>query len=270
MAPSAARPDVQPGPTAPAATVQAGRLRWLHGEVAAIVDQTPRVRSLFLTVPDWPGHRAGQHLDVRLTAEDGYQAQRSYSIASPPESPRLELAVERLETGEVSPYLAGEVRVGDALELRGPIGGYFVWDVAESGPLLLVAGGSGVAPLMAMVRHRALAGNAAGGRTPTTLVYSSRSYDEILFRDELDRLAAADPMLHVVHTLTRAQPSGWTGHGRRIDAALLAEVAGPPAPGTTAFVCGPTRLVESVATDLLALGYPANRVKTERFGPSGP
>jgi ferredoxin-NADP reductase len=247
------------------APAQPGRLRWLLGQVEAIAEETPRVRGLILNVPGWPGHRPGQHLDVRLTAEDGYQAQRSYSIASPPEEPRLALAVERLEEGEVSPYLAGEVRVGDTLELRGPIGGYFVWDVAQGGPLLLVAGGSGVAPLAAMLRHRA----AAKSGVPATLLYSSRSYDEILFRDELDRLAAADPALRVVHTLTRTQPPGWDGYDRRIDVAMLEEVAGLSVPEARAFVCGPTRLVENVATDLLTLGYKANRVKTERFGPSG-
>ena len=243
----------------------AARVRWRLAEVAAVVDETPRVRSLFLTVPGWPGHRAGQHLDLRLTAEDGYRAQRSYSIASPPEDPRIALAVERIEDGEVSPYLAGEVRVGDKLELRGPIGGYFVWNAAAGGPLLLVAGGSGVAPLMAMLRHRA----AARSDVPTTLLYSSRSFEEILFREELDRLAAADPSLRVVHALTRSQPEGWAGQRRRIDAEMLEEAAGLPLPEALAFVCGPTRLVENVAIDLLTLGYKAHRVKTERFGPSG-
>ncbi|MDP9362739.1 MAG: ferredoxin reductase [Chloroflexota bacterium] len=245
----------------------AERARWRLAEVAAIVDETPRVRGLILSVPGWPGHLPGQHLDVRLTAEDGYQAQRSYSIASPPEEPRLALVVERLEDGEVSPYLAGELRPGDALELRGPIGGYFVWSVPLGGPLLLVAGGSGVAPLMAMLRHRALA--PGGKAVPATLLYSSRSFEEILFREELDRLAAADPALRVVHTLTRERPAGWTGQARRIDRAMLAEVAGPPALGTLAFVCGPTRLVEQAATDLVALGHDPARVKTERFGPTG-
>jgi len=248
-----------------AAPAQPGRLRWLLGNVEAIAEETPRVRTLTLAVPGWPGHRAGQHLDVRLTAEDGYQAQRSYSIASPPEEPHLALAVERLEDGEVSPYLAGEVRVGDTIELRGPIGGYFVWDVAQGGPLLLVAGGSGIAPLIAMLRHRAI----ARSDVPATLLFSSRSFEEILFREELDRLAAADPALRVVHTLTRSQPPGWEGYDRRIDVAMLEEVAGLPPPEALAFVCGPTRLVENVATDLLTLGYRANRVKTERFGPTG-
>ena len=260
------------------ATTQPARLDWRLGEVVATVAETPRVTSLVLDVPGWPGHRPGQHVDVRLTAEDGYQAQRSYSIASPPEEPRLMLTVERLAEGEVSPYLTDELRVGDRLELRGPIGGYFTWTVAQDGgahvgpegggmgpPLLLVAGGSGIAPLMAMIRHRAV----AGSTVPTTLLYSSRSYEEIIYREELDRLAAADPALRVVHTLTRSQPADWTGYRRRIDVAMLEEVVGLPAPGALAFVCGPTRLVENVATDLLTLGYAANQVKTERFGPTG-
>ena len=159
--------------------VQPGRLDWRLAEVAAVVDETPRVRGLVLGVPGWPGHRPGQHIDVRLTAEDGYQAQRSYSIASPPEDALLALAVERLEDGEVSPYLTDELRVGDKLELRGPIGGYFTWTVADRSPLLLVAGGSGVTPLMAMLRHRV----AAGGTSPATLLFSSRSYEDILFRE---------------------------------------------------------------------------------------
>ena len=248
-----------------ATAVQPARLGWRLAEVVGKRPETARVVSLLLDVPGWPGHRPGQHVDLRLTADDGYQAQRSYSIASAPEQPRLELAVERLEEGEVSPYLTEEVRPGDKLELRGPIGSYFAWTVADGGPLLLVAGGSGVAPLMAMLRHRA----AAGSDVPATLLFSSRSYEEIIFREELDRLAAADPALRVVHTLTRSQPPGWSGYRRRIDVAMLEEVAGPPPPGAIAFVCGPTRLVENVATDLLTLGYPAHRVRTERFGPTG-
>ena len=255
------------GGTAPATgTPPAGRLSWRLAELVETIAETPRAKTLVLAVPGWPGHRPGQHLDVRLTAEDGYQAQRSYSIASPPEDgDRLRLTVERLDDGEVSPYLVDELRPGDRIELRGPIGGYFTWTVADGGPLLLVAGGSGVAPLMAMVRHRA----ASGGGPPATLLYSSRSWDEVIFRDELARLVAAGDGLRVVHTLTRAQPPDWQGYRRRIDGAMLAAVAGPPAPCALAFVCGPTRLVETVATELLALGYAAERVKTERFGPTG-
>jgi len=246
-------------------TGQPGRLDWRLAEVVETRDETPSVRTLRFAVPGWPGHKPGQHVDVRLTAEDGYQAQRSYSIATAPESPGVELAVERLDDGEVSPYLAGEVRPGDKLELRGPIGGYFTWTAGDGGPLLLVAGGSGVAPLMAMIRYRA----AAKSVVPTTLLYSSRSAEEIIFREELDRLAAADSALRVVHALTRNQPAGWTGYRRRIDAAMLTEVFGPAAPSAVAFVCGPTSLVEQVATDLLALGHSADRIKTERFGPTG-
>jgi ferredoxin-NADP reductase len=242
------------------------RLSWRFGHVAELIDETPRVRSVVLDVPGWPGHLPGQHVDVRLTAEDGYQAQRSYSIASPPDTDeRLGLTVERLADGEVSPYLAGELRVGDALELRGPIGGYFVWDVGVGGPLLLVAGGSGVCPLMAMLRHRAVRGSAV----PTRLVYSSRSLEDVIYRDELDRLAAAGDGLEVVHTLTRVQPPGWSGHRRRIDREMLAEVAWPLEQRPLTFVCGPTPLVESVAQSLVSLGHPADRIKTERFGPTG-
>ena len=241
-----------------------GRLSWLIGEVTDAASETPRVRSLFLDVPGWPGHRAGQHVDVRLTAEDGYQAQRSYSIASPPEDEQVVLTVERLEDGEVSPYLVQEVRVGDRFELRGPIGGYFVWEGASVEPLLLVAGGSGVVPLMAMIRHR----QAVGSIVPTRLLYSSRTLEDVIYRQELERLAGVGDGLEVSHTLTRGQPQGWTGYGRRIDAEMLREVAWEDEPAQ-AFVCGPTRLVESVAGELVSLGYEPSRVKTERFGPTG-
>jgi ferredoxin-NADP reductase len=242
-----------------------GRLTWLTVEVAAVGPETPGVRSLVLDVPGWPGHRAGQHVDVRLTAEDGYQAQRSYSIASPPEDPRVTLTVERLEDGEVSPYLVDEVVEGDRFELRGPIGGYFVWEAAADGSLLLVAGGSGIVPLMAMIRHRV----AAGSTAPIRLLYSSRSHEDVIYREELESLAASSDGLEVVHTLTRSQPPGWTSYNRRIDAEMLAEVAWPADNGAVAFVCGPTRLVESVAGILLDLGYDPTRVRTERFGPTG-
>ena len=245
-------------------TALPGRLAWQLGRVVKIVDETPRAKSLLLDVPGWVGHTAGQHVDVRLTAEDGYQAQRSYSIASPPEDRHVVLTVERLDDGEVSPYLTDVLQAGDQLELRGPIGGYFTWQVADGGPLLLVAGGSGIVPLMAMLRHRA----AHQSNVPTRLLYSSRAYDEIIYRQELDQLAA-DSTLTVTHTLTRRQPPGWTGYARRIDQALLAEVAWPPSEHPLAFVCGPTALVESVATVLAGLGHDPLRVKTERFGPSG-
>lgn len=241
------------------------RLVWSRAELVAVRDDTPRVRSLTLAVPDWPGHLAGQHVDVRLTAEDGYQAQRSYSIASPPEAAQLELTVETIPDGEVSPYLTRELRPGDIFELRGPIGGYFVWSARLSGPLVLIAGGSGVAPLMAMLRHRALAGHAG----TALLVYSSRSADDIIYRDELERLAAADPTLQIVHTLTRARPEGWTGFARRIDKAMLEELGVPALAAPNVFICGPTPMVETAAQASVDLGIDAARVKTERFGPSG-
>jgi ferredoxin-NADP reductase len=226
-----------------------------------------------LDVPGWPGHRAGQHVDVRLTAEDGYQTERSYSIASPPEDRHLSLTVERLEDGEVSPYLTEELRAGDQLELRGPIGGYFVWDISLGGPLLLVGGGSGIVPLMAMLRHRdhALRARAAKARqeVPARLLYSSRGWDEIIYRDELTRLESSDDSLDVVHTLTRQQPAGWTGFRRRIDRAMLSEVAWPATEKPRIFICGPTPLVETVAATLVELGHQPSLVKTERFGPTG-
>ena len=227
--------------------------------------ETPRTSSLVLEVPDWEGHRAGKHVDLRLTAEDGYQAQRSYSIASAPEDGRLVLTVDRLDDGEVSPYLTDELMVGDRLELRGPIGGYFVWEAGDGGPLLLVAGGSGVVPLMAMIRHRA----AAGSVVPTRLLLSSRSYEEIIYRKELDDLAAGDDAPDIVYTLTRSRPEGWNGYGRRIDARMLSEVAWPPEESPLAFVCGPTPLVEAAGTALVGLGHDPARVKTERFGATG-
>jgi ferredoxin-NADP reductase len=236
-----------------------GRLSWQIATVEAVADETPRVRTLVLDVPDWPGHRAGQHLDVRLTAPDGYRAERSYSIASPPGEP-VAITVERLDDGEVSPYLARELRAGDALELRGPIGGYFVWGPEDGGPLLLVAGGSGVVPLMAMLRHR----RAAGCDVPARLLYSSRTLEDVIYRSELDAVGA-----EVVHTLTRAQPPGWTGYARRVDEAMLAEVAWPADQDPRVFVCGPTPFVETVAGTLVELGYPPLRVKTERFGATG-
>ena len=228
--------------------------------------ETPRTKSLALEVPGWEGHKAGQHVDLRLTAPDGYQAQRSYSIASAPEDGRLVLTVDRLDDGEVSPYLTDGLVVGDRLELRGPIGGYFVWEAADGGPLLLVGGGSGVVPLMAMIRHRAAAGS---GAVPARLLLSSRSYEEIIYREELDAFAAGDGTLDVFHTLTRSGPEGWEGYDRRIDARMLSEVAWPPEAAPLAFVCGPTPLVEAAATALVRLGHDPARVKTERFGATG-
>ena len=235
-----------------------GGLAWRLATVAAITPETASVRTIELEVGDWPGHGAGQHVDVRLTAEDGYRAERAYSIAAAPGEP-VAITVERLDDGEVSPYLTDELRAGDAFELRGPIGGYFVWGPDDGGPLLLVAGGSGIAPLRAMLRHR----RRTGSEVPARLLYSSGTFDDVIYRAEL---AAAAPGLDVVHTLTRAQPAGWTGYARRVDLAMLREVAWPAASDPLAFVCGPTSFVEVVAGGLLELGYPPARVKTERFG----
>jgi ferredoxin-NADP reductase len=248
-----------------ARTAVLGRLDWKLGEVAELVQETPRVGSLVLDVPGWPGHLAGQHVDVRLTADDGYQAERSYSIASAPEDPRLAITVERLDDGEVSPYLVGEVRVGDKVELRGPIGGYFVWRAEDDRPLLLVAGGSGIVPLMAMIRHR----QAIGSMTPTRLLYSSRSHEDVIFKAELDRLVSASNGLMVAHTLTRKHPADWQGYSRRIDREMLGDVAWPKEHNPAIFVCGPTALVEGAATLLVDMGYDPASVKTERFGPTG-
>jgi ferredoxin-NADP reductase len=238
-----------------------GRLTWLVAGIADTVQETPRVRTLVLDVDDWAGHRAGQHVDVRLTAEDGYQAERSYSIASPPSEP-LAITVELLEDGEVSPYLVDEAREGDRFEVRGPIGGYFVWDGSDEAPLLLVAGGSGIVPLMSMIRHRAR----TGSRTPTRLLYSSRTYEDVIYRSELDEPAEG---LEVFQTLTRSQPEGWTGFSRRIDAEILQEVAWPPGQQPRVFVCGSTRFVDTAADGLVALGYPPQSIRTERFGATG-
>jgi ferredoxin-NADP reductase len=240
--------------------------------VVSVTSETSRTRTVLFDVPGWPGHRAGQHVDVRLTADDGYQTERSYSIASAPDDPRLALTVERLDDGEVSPYLTGELRAGDQIELRGPIGGYFVWDIETGGPLFLVAGGSGIVPLMAMIRHRnaALAGRPETALSlRTRLLYSSRNWDEIIYRDELARLSAEDPTLDVVHTLTRLAPDGWSGFRRRIDKEMLAETAWPVRENPRVFVCGPTPLVESVAGTLVELAHNPALVKTERFGPTG-
>jgi ferredoxin-NADP reductase len=238
-----------------------GRLSWQVAIVDEIVEETSRVRTIVLDVPDWPGHRAGQHLDVRLTAEDGYRAEREYSIASAP-GEAVAITVERLDDGEVSPYLTEELRSGDALELRGPVGGYFVWGPEDGGPLFLVAGGSGIVPLRSMLRHRRRSGSDIGVR----LLYSSRTLEDVIYRAELDEPAVG---VEVVYTLTRAQPLGWTGPARRVDAALLGEAAWSPARDPLAFVCGPTTFVETVAGGLVELGYPPERVKTERFGATG-
>ena len=242
-----------------------GRLTWRVAEVAATVDETPTVRTLRLVVAGWPGHRPGQHLDVRLTAPDGYQTQRSYSIATPADGERLDLGVERLDDGEVSPYLNGELRVGDRIEVRGPIGGHFVWEPGHGGPVLLVGGGCGVVPLMAMARARAR----AASTVPMRWLSSSRTLADVLYRAEVEQLAMAGDGFEAYQTLTRDAPEGWAGHRGRIDEHWLAEVAWPVESAGRTFVCGPTSFVEAVAGNLVALGHPPAAIKTERFGATG-
>ena len=244
----------------------AGTLDWQLATVAGVHDETDSVRSFSLTLPSWAGHRLGQHVDLRLTAEDGYSVERSYSIASEPErAPEVDITVERIPDGEVSPFLHDVLVPGDRLELRGPIGGYFVWEASQRGPLLLIGGGSGVVPLMAMIRHRAR----AGAMNPTRLLLSSRGADEIIYRDELDRLAATQDGFEVKHTLTREQPPGWTGYARRIDQEMLTEVLEPLGSEARVYICGPTSLVESAANALVRIGLAPSQVRTERFGPTG-
>jgi ferredoxin-NADP reductase len=238
-------------------------VRWLVATVAETVPETPTAVTLRLDIDDWPGHRAGQHVDVRLTAEDGYSAQRSYSIASPPGAERLELTVVRFDDGEVSPFLSTVLDVGDQFELRGPIGGYFVWDGDDTRPVLLVGGGSGVVPLMAMLRHHA----ATGHQAPMHLVYSARTEDDLLYRDELEKLAGEPRGLTI--TLTRERAPDWSGRWGRVDREVLAAVGWPPSAEPHCYVCGPTPFVEAVADALVALGHQPANIKTERFGPTG-
>jgi ferredoxin-NADP reductase len=242
-----------------------GRLTWAPGTIAEIVPETPTARTLGIDVAGWPGHRAGEHVDLRLTAEDGYQAVRSYSLSAPAAGERIFVTIERLDDGEVSPYLVDDALVGDQLEVRGPIGGHFVWGPEQGGPLLLIAGGSGIVPLAAMLRLRA----DRGDHTPTRLLYSARTPAETIFRAEIDRLAAADGTLEVTHTFTRGAPPDWTGYRRRIDPEMIAAVAWPAERDPLAFVCGSTGFVELAASALVDLGYDPARVKTERFGPTG-
>ena len=241
-------------------------LEWQIATVKDVRPETSHAKTLTLALPDWMAHRPGQHYDVRLTAPDGYQTERSYSIASEPErAGEIDLTVERLPDGEVSSYLDDVLVPGDRLEVRGPIGGYFVWEASLGGPLLLVAGGSGIVPLMAMIRHCA----AARASVPVRLLYSSRSPAEAIYHDELERRAQAD-RLEVLYTYTRSQPAGWQGYARRIDRQMLDEVSRPLGPGLLAYVCGPTPLVEGVANLLADLGIRPERIRTERFGPTGP
>jgi ferredoxin-NADP reductase len=241
-------------------------LNWQIASIKDIKPETANVKSFTMTLPAWMRHRAGQHYDIRLTAEDGYQAQRSYSIASEPEREgEVDITVERIGDGEVSTYMHDVLVPGDRLEARGPIGGYFVWEATMTDPLLLIAGGSGVVPLMSMVRHRA----ATGAKNPTSLLYSSRSFDDIIYDDELERLRAANNGLQVFHTLTRSQPSGWKGYARRIDQEMLKEVVQPLGKSVQVFICGPTLLVEAAANSLVKVGIKSDQIRTERFGPTG-
>ena len=244
-----------------AGTAVRGRLTWQVATVAGLTRETASVCTIGLEPPDWAGHRAGQHLDVRLTAEDGYIAERSYSIASAP-GEQLAITVERLDDGEVSPYLTEDLRVGDELELRGPVGGYFVWEPSDDSPLTLLAGGSGIVPLRAVLRHRVR----TGSDVPARLLYSARTLPDVIYHDELGQHHDG---VDVSYTLTRSQPPGWTGHTGRIDAGLLADAAWPAAANPVAYICGPTSFVETAAAGLVGLGYPPGRVKTERFGATG-
>jgi len=240
-------------------------MRWLVATVAGTVLETAEAVTLHLDVPGWAGHRAGQHVDVRLTAEAGYQAQRSYSIASAPAERTVALTVEPLEDGEVSPFLVEEVRTGDALELRGPIGGWFTWRPEDGGPLLLLAGGSGLVPLMAMLRERA----AAGSTVPARVLVSARRREDLLYACELESLAAEPGGPELTVTLTRSAPEGWTGPTRRVDRAMLEAFALPPAAAPRIYVCGPTSFVELVAAELVALGHDPAGLRLERFGATG-
>jgi ferredoxin-NADP reductase len=242
-------------------TVARAPVVWRLARVRAIEEAAEAAVTIVLDLDDWPGHTAGQHVDVRLTAEDGYQAQRSYSIASAPEDPGLALTVERIDDGEVSPYLAGVLREGDELELRGPIGGHFTWRVRDGGPLLLLAGGSGFVPLRAMLRHRAAQGSDVDAR----LLLSARAWEGVLYRDELEQFGD----VRVQVTLTRSQPPGWSGSARRVDAEMLRELGPGPDQRPRVFVCGPTAFVERAADLLVELGHDPSAIRAERFGPTG-
>jgi ferredoxin-NADP reductase len=241
------------------------RLEWQLARVRDVVAETLHVKSLMLRPASWPGHLPGQHVDIRLTAEDGYQAQRSYSISSPPEDELLALTVERVKDGEVSPYLLDELRVGDQLELRGPIGGYFVWTGDAMRPVYLLAGGTGITPLMSMLRHR----DRRPSRPPALLIYSARTWEDIVYRDELKAMMRRDSSFRLVYALTRQQPEDWTGHRGRITKGLLSANWFPPAHNPAIFVCVPTSFVETAANLLAELGFDPLSIKTERFGPSG-
>jgi ferredoxin-NADP reductase len=241
-----------------------GRLSWQLGRVVDTIQETQRAKSLVLDLPNWPGHRAGQHVDIRLTADDGYQAERGYSIASAPGDDRVMLTIDRLQRGEVSPYLTDVVEPGDELEMRGPIGGYFVWEASLSGPLLLISGGSGIVPVRAMLRHWA----AARPPVEVRLLHSARSLDDVIYLDELMRLAAFEEVdLRIA--LTRAWPDNWRGHRGRVDRDFLKGTAWPPQDRPRIYVCGPTAFVEAATAALVENGQQPNTIKTERFGPTG-
>jgi ferredoxin-NADP reductase len=244
------------------------KFEWQIARVTKIVRETPRAKTFTLELPQWQPHLAGQHYDVRLTAEDGYQAQRSYSIASPPEQAgEIELTVDLIPEGEVSAYLHDGLTIGDPLEIRGPIGGYFVWgkELAHL-PLLLIAGGSGVVPLRAMLRHRA----AIGATNPATLLYSARTADEAIYREELAQLAQQPQPygIDLRFTFTRQSPAGWSGYQRRIDPAMLSDILSRFESHPQCFICGSSGLVEHVANTLVDLGLPPDIVRTERFDAS--
>ena len=240
-------------------------MNWLAGEVIELIEETSRVRSIVLAVSGWPGHGPGQHIDVRLTAEDGYQAQRSYSIAAPADGETVVITVERVDDGEVSLFLIEDLRVADRIEVRGPIGGYFVWEPSMGGPLQLIGGGSGVVPLMAMLRARV----ESGSEVQVRYLSSARTHEDVIYRSELEAVASGESGVEVVHTLTRSHPPDWTGPTRRVDRKMLIENVWSPGVSPLCYVCGPTGFVESVATSLVELGHTPERVKTERFGPTG-
>ncbi len=249
---------IEPTPAEP-------KRKWLTATLREIVPETPRVKTLVLDLPGWPGHLPGQHVDLRLTAEDGYQAQRSYSIASAPGEEGLSLTVESVPNGEVSGYLINELTIGDKFEVRGPIGRHFIWTAAEGGPLFLIAGGSGIVPLMCMLRHR----KRQASNIPAALLYSSRTFEDVIYRAELDSLAAGDPDLKITIVLTRTTPPGWLGPHRRIDEAILTEAGLGPETMPKTFICGSNAIVEAVSKSLVRLGHSPMLIKTERFGPSG-
>jgi ferredoxin-NADP reductase len=242
------------------------RRDWQPATAVMFREETSSARSVVFNVPGWTGHLAGQHVDIRLTAENGYQAQRSYSIASPAgDDSRIELTVERLTNGEVSPFLTQDLVLGDTIELRGPIGGYFTWEPNRRAPLMLIGGGSGVVPLMSMLRTR----HKAGAAVPARLLYSSRTVHDIIYRQELDGLVANEDGLSLIHTITRGAPVGWRGESRRVDKEMLASHVFSAAAEPRIFVCGPASFVEAVADQLVALGHDESSIKTERFGPTG-